>query len=401
MKNLKGALACLETSQIKPNYSSLGREYGVDRRTAKKIHLGIINRKKGRKKTSKLDQYQELIKSKLNIPGTNKKAVYEYIIMNVDKDIGTYSNFNKYVSKNKDLLIPKKIDVHPRFETEYGEQLQFDWKGPITLHNRTGKEFVFYVFSTILSASRMHTYEICKYMTREEVQRCLIHCFVKLGGVPKTLLTDNMSSIVNYSEHEFVSEFKAFCKDMGTIPKKCKVRSCETKGKVENSNKFVNWILPYDGEFDTEEELINIMNRINDKINSQANETTNMAPIGLFQIEKEYLQPLPKQDVIDQYLDCMIPARVSIESLVYYKGTKYSVPPKYINQTVKLQVIDNKLFIYYNTYLITMHELSNQKIQYHETDYAECLRQTMPYKATDEIEEIAKENLELLSRLTK
>ena len=143
------------------------------------------------------------------------------------------------------------------------------------------------------------------------------------------------------------------------------------------------------------------MNRINDKINSQANETTNMAPIGLFQIEKEYLQPLPKQDVIDQYLDYMIPARVSNESLVYYKGTKYSVPPKYINQTVKLQVIDNKLFIYYNTYLITTHELSNQKIQYHETDYAECLRQTMPYKTTNEIEEIAKENLELLSRLTK
>ena len=401
MKNLKGALTCLETLQVKPNYSSLGREYGVDRRTAKKIHLGIINRKRGRKETSKLDQHQELIKSKLNIPGTNKKAVYEYIIMNVDKDIGTYSNFNKYVSKNKDLLIPKKIDVHPRFETEYGEQLQFDWKGPITLHNRSGEEFVFYVFSTILSASRMHTYEICKYMTREEVQRCLIHCFVKLGGVPKTLLTDNMSSIVNYSEHEFVNEFKAFCKDMGTIPKKCKVRSCETKGKVENCNKFVNWLLPYDREFDTEEELINIMNRINDKINSQVNETTNMTPIGLFQIEKEYLQPLPKQDVIDQYLDCMIPARVSNESLVYYKGTKYSVPPKYINQTVKLQVIDNKLFIYYNTYLITTHELSNQKIQYHETDYAECLRQTMPYKATDEIEEIAKENLELLSRLTK
>ena len=67
-----------------------------------------------------------------------------------------------------------------------------------------------------------------------------------------------MSSIVNYSEHEFVSEFKAFCKDMDTTPKKCRVRRCQTKGKVENCNKFVSWILPYDNEFDNVEELMDI-----------------------------------------------------------------------------------------------------------------------------------------------
>ena len=400
MKNLKGEFACLETVNIKPNFSELGRYYHLDRRTVKKKYLNIP-KKERRKKPSKLDKHLELIKTKLNIPGVNMRAVYEFIIANVDDDIGTYSNFRKYVSKHKDIIIPKKQDVNPRFETEYGEQLQFDWKGPITLHTKGGDEITFYVFSTTLGASRMHTYEVTEFMTRETVERCLINCFIKLGGVTKTILTDNMSSIVNYSQSEFVTEFKTFCKDMGTTPMKCKVRKCETKGKVESCNKFVSWILPYDHEFDSFEELMGIMKKLNDKINTEINSTTNMPPVSLFEIEKEYLNPLPKQDIIDHYINNMIPAKVSNESLVYYRGTKYSVPPKYIDQTVKLQEIDNKLLIYYNMTLITTHKISDKKIQYNEEDYIECLKATMPYKDEDEIEKLAKDNLKLFDRLTK
>ena len=149
------------------------------------------------------------------------------------------------------------------------------------------------------------------------------------------------------------------------------------------------------------EELQNIMEKINDKINCQINETTNMPPISLFNIEKEYLNALPKQDILDHYIDNKIPAKVSNESLVYYKGTKYSVPPKYINQTLKLKEIDNKLQIYYNTTLVTIHEITNQKIQYHNQDYIECLRYSMPYKDDDELARMAEKNLKLLSRLTK
>ena len=401
MENLKGALLCLKGTNIKPNYSALGREYEVDRRTAKKMYLGQNKERLGRTKPSKLDKYLEIIKTKLSIPGVTKKAVYEFIKTDIDSDIGTYSNFRKYIKKNEELLIPKKIEVHPRFETEYGKQLQFDWKGPITLHTKSGEEITFYVFSATLCASRMHNYEITEFMTREIVQICLINCFKKFGGIPDTILTDNMSSIVNYSQHEFVSEFKTFCKDIGVEPSKCKVKHCETKGKVENSNKFVNWLLPYDYEFNNVEELQNIMEKINDKVNCQINETTNMPPISLFNIEKEYLHALPKQDILDHYINNKIPAKVSNESLVYYKGSKYSVPPKYINQTLKLKEIDNKLYIYYNTTLITVHEISNQKIQYHKEDYIECLRYSMSYKTDEELDRMAEENLKLLSRLTK
>ena len=36
MSNLKGAKICLETYDLKPNYSELARIYHIDRRTAKK-----------------------------------------------------------------------------------------------------------------------------------------------------------------------------------------------------------------------------------------------------------------------------------------------------------------------------------------------------------------------------
>ena len=145
MANLKGVRTCLETLNMKPNYSELGRIYGIDRRTAKKKYNGIEN-KVQRVKHSYLDQYIDIIKEKCNIPGTTKKSVYKFIQMNIDKDIGTYSNFNKYINKNNEIIFIKNKKAHVLYETDYGFQLQFDWKGPITLHTRDGIIINFYIF---------------------------------------------------------------------------------------------------------------------------------------------------------------------------------------------------------------------------------------------------------------
>lgn len=400
MKNLKGAKICLETYDLKPNYSELGRIYGVDRRTAKKRYEGILNKEK-RVKTSKLDKYHDVIKEKLNMPCTNMKAVYKYIQMNIDNGIGSYSNFRKYVNKHDDLIKTRDNTAHVLFETDYGVQLQFDWKGPIKLHTRDGTLIEFYIFSTTLGASRFHTFIYSTFMTRESVERCLIETFEIIGGVTKECLTDNMSSIINYSQHDFITEFKQFSKDMGFIPKHCKKESPETKGKDESCNRFMSWLYPYDYEFNSEEELIEIIKRLNKEINKEVNQSTNMPPVSLFQEEKEYLQPLPKQMIIDKYLNNLIPVKVQNTMLIYYKGCKYSVSKKYINQTVKVKEFDNKLFIYYNKDLIATHDISNQKINYREEDYKEGLSSTLYYKDQEEIDELVKHNLELLEKITK
>lgn len=398
--NWKGVKTCLDTLNLKPNFAALARASGIDPRTAKKRYEGISNKER-KERSSKLDVYFETIKEKLSIPGVTMKAVYMFIKSNIDDDIGSYSNFRKYVNKHEELFKTKEETAHVLFETDYGKQLQFDWKGPMTLHFKNGEEIKFYIFSTTLSASRFHTFIYSNFMTRESVERCLIETFQILGGVPEECLTDNMSSIVNYSQHDFVPEFKAFAKDMGFQAKHCKVRHCYTKGKDESCNRFMNWLLPYDNELETEEQLKEIIKNIANKTNTEVNQSTNMPPVALFMKEKEYLQSLPNQNIIDNYLDTLMPVKVQNTMLIYYKGCRYSVPKKYINQTVKVKESDNKLYIYYNKDLIAVHEITNKKINYRQEDYLEGLSSVINNKEQNDIEKLAEHNLELLGKITK
>ena len=129
--------------------------------------------------------------------------------------------------------------------------------------NKHGELFEFNIFSSTLGASRLHVFIYSKYKTRIDVQRCLVKIFQYIGGLPEETLTDNMSSIVDTKKKEFYKEFISFSKDIGFIPKKCKPRHTYTKGKNESCNRFMSWLIPYNGEFETEEELIKIIEEIN------------------------------------------------------------------------------------------------------------------------------------------
>ena len=109
-------LRILGLNGIKPNFSELARMYGLDRRTVKKYYDGYEGKPAHHNNSSKLDKHLELIKQKLSLKGVNVRAVYEYILDEVDPDIGTYSNFNKYV-KAKELKPKKTHKGHPRYET--------------------------------------------------------------------------------------------------------------------------------------------------------------------------------------------------------------------------------------------------------------------------------------------
>ena len=58
------------------------------------------------------------------------------------------------------------------------------------------------------------------------------------------------------------TKIKQFEKDLGLNIKLCGVRSPETKGKDESANRFLAGLQPYDGEFENETELIEILKKI-------------------------------------------------------------------------------------------------------------------------------------------
>ena len=396
IEKIKQELLVMKTLNIKPNFSELSRIYKIDRRTIKRYNEGYPKENIKTIRKSKLDKFKDEIKEKLELPGITITGLYQYFIK--EEDIGTYSNFYKYIKKYN--LKPKKHNkTHLRYETEFGQQLQFDWKEDIKMVSKHGALFVFNVFSSTLGASRLHVFIYSKFKTRIDVQRCLIKTFEYIGGVPKELLTDNMSSIVDTKTRTFYKEFITFTNDMQTKPKNCKPRHPYTKGKDESANRFMSWLIPYNNEFEDEQELIKIISEINLKVNRQVNSTIGVAPIMLFNKEKEYLQPLPNSKIMDQYLIDTVRVKVSNESLFYYKGRKYSVPNKLINYTLDIQEDNNKLYVYYNRELITIHDISEKNINYKEEHYIEGLSYILKNKTQEQIECLAKRNLENLNRL--
>jgi len=395
MEKMKKQLEMIRMIGMKPNFSELSRIYGFDRRTIKKYWDGYEGKPKTRNKISKLDKYLEKITMLLSIRGVTIKAVYERLKDEEGDEIGTYSNFRKYV-KRKELRVDKKVKGHPRFETLPGIQAQVDWKENMKLHSKNGEEYEINVFNYKLGYSRYCYFECRTTKTQQDVFECLINAFKATGGVPKEILFDNMKTVVDIKDNrrKINNKMKAFAKDFGFKIKLCKPRHSYTKGKVEAANKFISWVLAYDYAFENEEELKNIILKINKKINTQVNQATNMSPLLLFQKEKEYLSPLPGMYIIESYTDHSVKVKVQKDSLIHYKGNKYSVPSKYIGKMVSIKPNEDYLYVYYSTELITVHKITGKKINYHNEHYISLMSKHI--KDEDELNKFCTNNLKKL-----
>jgi len=123
---------------------------------------------------------------------------------------------------------------------------------------------------------------------------------------------------------------------------------------------------------------------------------TGVPPLLLFQKEKEYLQPLPGDEILESYLVHDRQTTVRKDSMVTYNKCKYSVPAEYIGRPVRLQISHDKLLIYHSTDLIATHSLSEQRLNYHRDHYTELLKGKVN---SSTIEELAEKNLRQLDQL--
>lgn len=415
--HLKGELLLHTTSypdDIKPNFSALARATGLNRHTVARVYKGMMRDEKPKKRkprTSKFDPFDEEIKDRIDNTTASLKAVFKYMQRKYGKEIfNSYDSFKSHVKARKLAEDRKSADKpHPRFETEHGEQVQFDWKEDMTMKLKNGEEVHYSLFSAVYGASRQTRFIYTKTKTKEDLIRCLIQFINDSGGLPTEFITDNMAAIVSCTQdgkkkkHPEILQLE---KDINTPIRLLPIKDPRKKGKVESANRYQNWLEAYQGQLESEEDLISLVKELNVEINQEKCQTTGIPRYILFKKEKEHLKPLPSPLILDHYLRDVGTTKVPTTLLVPYKGSGYSVPKKFLGKRVKLVPIENELFIYYNGVLIAEHPITNAPINYRKEDYVGALESHYKEEAknpeiAESIKLQAEKNLDLFKALER
>ena len=397
-KDIYERMKIMKQGETKPNYAEIARRWNCDYRTVKRYFEQDVVPIRKITKPSKLDPYRTIIEEKVNL-GCTGSSIYHFI-KKKGYD-GKYSILRDYV---RSIKVEGEQKATIRFETNPGLQAQVDWKERMKIISRQGEIFEINIFLMLLGYSRTKYIELTIDRNQETLMMAMINGFRYFQGVPKEIIFDNMKTVVdqsrtNYQEAVINETFYQFSKDMRFEVWPCRAFRPQTKGKVEALAKLMSRLEPYNNEFDTLEELEEIVREVMNDINNDKSYATNEKPLTLLEKEKEYLLPLPNQELINNYFTKPIRRIVTKESMITYMNNKYSLEPKYIGKIVNLEVSDDQIKIIYGKEIIATHKLSKQKFNYQQDHMVSILKSdAMKFRKDEEIEDFAKKQLELYDK---
>jgi transposase len=233
----------------------------------------------------------------------------------------------------------KRLTV--RFETPPGHQAQADWAFAGKLPDAAGTPRPVYVFAFVLSFSRLLFLRCTTSMNLAALVECHRHAFAEVGGWPREILYDNMKQ-VRLGPGRWNEGFLDFARHYGFTPKTHRPYRPRTKGKVERAVEYVkdNFLL---GRTFADLDDLNAQARtwLANTANVRVHATTGQRPIDL--LPREALTPAGT--VADyQFLD---PVRrtASFESVVHFRGSRYSVPPAFAGQPVEVAAVGGQVVV--------------------------------------------------------
>jgi len=335
--------------------SEIARSLGVNWRTVQKVEKeGLVSSVPKTKRGSILDPYKDYIIARFDQGNGVTNCVK---LLREIKERG----YPGQISILRDFVLTlKKEHKHQaeiRFETVPGLQAQVDcgYVGFIA-YGPTKRKL--YCFTMVLGYSRTLYIEFTHDMSLMTLLTCHIHAFEYFKGVPKEILYDNMKQVVRYRDEEgrphFHPQLLDFAHYYGFLPKVCAVRRPKTKGKVESGIGYVkgNFL---QGEVFKGLGEANVRARfwLDNVANVRIHGTTGEIPFE--RLKEENLFPLPEKpyDTTER-----IKVRAGRDSLVSYKGNRYSVP--YLYARKELLLCDDhqgELRIYCGNVLVCSHKL--------------------------------------------
>ena len=202
----------------------------------------------------------------------------------------------------RSLRTPTPAEPVVRFETQMGEQLQVDW----VEFRRGGKAL--YAFCATLGYSRASYVEFVGDMKVETLIGCHERAFAMLGGVPRSILYDNMKTVIlerdAYGEgkHRFHAGFLDFARHCGFTIKVCRPYRAKTKGKVERFNGYLrrSFYVPLASrlgqsgqQLDIVTANIEVVRWLHEVAHERIHGTTGEKPADRLAAERRHLQPMP------------------------------------------------------------------------------------------------------------
>ena len=373
--------------KIKPNYSAIARQYGVDPRTVKTAYLRAQNGetivRNQRKRRSKLDGFQDIIKDKYTA-GCSARAIYDFI---VEKGFtGKYTIVKDYCRRFRKAQT-KKATI--RVEHTMGLSAQVDWKEQVTMTDQNGVPHTFSIFLYVLPYSKFKFLKLTLDQKQDTLFKCLFEAFKATGGIPKEIWFDNMATVVDHKlsdfhHHQFNERFLSFSHDAGFNPIACRPFRPQTKGCVEALARTMGRLKPYDGEFSTINDLNNIVNRLAERLNHEKSQSNNQKPVELWAKEKEHFRSL--NDDLVRYFHSNQTRKVSRDSMIRFQNHQYSVSPNYIGKEVEIKLTpdDKAIHVFYQGVEIQKHDLTNKQFNYDLHDKHAILKSDLMADKTDE-----------------
>lgn len=351
----------VEKEYGRQNISVIAARSGYDRKTVRKyLSSGAHpHERKKREYHHKLDPFKDYICQRLT-EAPHLTAVRLLVELRERNFDGHYTLVKDYVHSLRGHQ--KSLAVY-RYETKPGHQAQCDW-GDLGLVHIDGKDRPLYIFTMILGYSRIRFAEITFSMNLATLIKCHIDAFEYFGGVPDEILYDNMKTVItkkafNSRDSELNRGFKEFADFYGFTIRTCKPYMPKTKGKIENTVKYVKRDFFYGRSFSSFTDLTNKLGFWLQKVNTQKHGTTQEIPVDRLKIEQPKLKDIHS---IPPYQIVLYETRkVSRDSFVSYLGNKYSVPYHFSNREVTLKISQDSFIVIYNNEEICCHEIASGK----------------------------------------
>jgi transposase len=220
-----------------------------------------------------------------------------------------------------------------RYETNPGEQVQFDWGEFVYEHE--GKTHKFYGFTAVLGYSRMRFVTFVKRCDTPTLIRCLMEAFEYFGGLTKTALTDRMKSVLLEMEENkprWNPRFADFMVSIAVAARVCKPYTPQTKGKVERTVSYVKQSLWAGVIFTDLDDLNREAHAWCERINGRVHRTTHARPID--RRASEQLRSLPEAFAWERF--------ATEERKVTWDGVLYGLPGSLALAGRQVQVRERK-----------------------------------------------------------